>query len=347
MDRAELISLRLAGQMLLTPGKNPAEALCGLQAQYLRHAVHAMRLRTADPDVTGHVRTWTLRGTMHLIPRNDLPLYLRRCGTAQDVCDSGWYRWTASRGHANASEREAELAAMTLQAIENGVDERDALRAYLRAEGMNEVEEARAFNPWGGLIGEMAQMGLIACRVEMADAAHPVETKRYCRLDAFTPLAEDEAQRELLRRYLLAYGPVTLRDAAYFFHRKQNELREDLEALGAAQIRCEDRVYYHACPDAAAQEIPMVRLLAGFDPMLLGYRKEDNPILPEKHLRGIFNLTGIVHPAVLLRGRVVGRWKEKAGRLTVTAFETIGVRDRRRIEAEAERWFALRRVDWE
>lgn len=33
--------------------------------------------------------------------------------------------------------------------------------------------------------------------------------------------------------------------------------------------------------------------------MLLGYRKEDNPILPPEHLRGVFNLTGIVHPTVL------------------------------------------------
>ena len=53
--------------------------------------------------------------------------------------------------------------------------------------------------------------------------------------------------------------------------------------------------------------MPHVRLLSGFDPMLLGYRKEDNPILPPEHLRGVFNLTGIVHPTVLADGRIVAR----------------------------------------
>ena len=90
-----------------------------------------------------------------------------------------------------------------------------------------------------------------------------------------------------------------------------------------------------------------MRLLAGFDPLLLGYRKEDNPILPGEHLRGIFNLAGIVHPAVMLQGRIVGRWKEKAGRMTVTSFVPLMAKERRLIADEAERWYSLRQMEWE
>ena len=86
MDRDELLLRRLNGQHLLTPGENPAGDLCGLQAQFLRNAVHALRIRCGTAKVDGLVKTWTLRGTVHLEPEADLPLYIRHCGTAEDVC---------------------------------------------------------------------------------------------------------------------------------------------------------------------------------------------------------------------------------------------------------------------
>ena len=46
MQMDELLLRRLNGQHLLTPGKDPAAELCGLQAQFLRNAVHALRIRT-------------------------------------------------------------------------------------------------------------------------------------------------------------------------------------------------------------------------------------------------------------------------------------------------------------
>ena len=91
---------------------------------------------------------------------------------------------------------------------------------------------------------------------------------------------------------------------------------------------------------------PEVVLLAGFDPLMLGYRKEDNPFLPQEHLRGIFNLAGIVNPAILLRGRVIGKWKEKNGKAEFTAFETLCEADKQRIETELERYYPIKKAIW-
>ena len=344
----ELLLRRLQGQHLLTPADSVSVArdLCGLQAQFLRNAVHALRIRTAALAVEGLVKTWTLRGTVHLIPESDLPLYIRHCGTAEDVCQSGWYRWTAERGHANPPERERELARMTLDAMAAGIDDREALRDHLRGCGMTGAEEERVFNPWGGMIAELANIGAIAFRVEMADASHPDETRRYRLLAPFEPMAEHEARLEIARRYLTHYGPVTLRDAAYFLHWTQAEAKAVFAQLPAECVPCEGRSYWHIPGDAPDRCLPEVILLAGFDPLMLGYRKEDSPFLPPEHLRGIFNLAGIVNPAILLRGRVVGKWKEAKGRVELTAFEPIGARDRRRIEQEAERLYTIRKMLW-
>ena len=118
-----------------------------------------------------------------------------------------------------------------------------------------------------------------------------------------------------------------------------------LKQLDAREISVDGRTYY-AASDAPAGEMPNVRLLSGFDPMLLGYRKEDNPILPPKHLRGVFNLTGIVHPTVLADGRIAARWREKDGKVELMPFEIIGVRTKKRIEREVEKWFKIKEILW-
>lgn len=346
MDVHELKLRRMQGQYLLTPGENVPGDLCGLQAQFLRNAIHALRIRTGAADVSGLVKTWTLRGTVHLIPECDLPLYVRHCGTAEEVCQSGWYQWTAERGQANSPQRERELAGQLVGAIASGVDTREALRSRLQALGMTDVEEARVFNPWGGMIRELAEIGTIGFRVEMADAAHPDETKRYRLLTPFAPIDEAAARLELARRYLTHYGPVTLRDTAYFFHWTQAEARALSIRLGAEAVTCDGREYWHIPAAAPTADMPPVILLAGFDPLMLGYRKEDNPFLPPEHLRGIFNLAGIVNPAILLRGRVVGKWKESKGKAELTAFEPVTHADRQCIEDEMARLYAVKKLIW-
>ena len=80
---------------------------------------------------------------------------------------------------------------------------------------------------------------------------------------------------------------------------------------------------------------------------MLGYRKEDSIFLPLEHLRGIFNLAGIVMPPILLDGRVVGRWRHKGSRMTLEPFEPLDSAAKRTITDTVEAQFpGLRRIDW-
>ena len=58
--------------------------------------------------------------------------------------------------------------------------------------------------------------------------------------------------------------------------------------------------------------------------------------LPPEHLRGIFSLSGIVMPALFLRGRVAGRWKRTGKKLAITAFAPLSREDKERIAGSAE-----------
>lgn len=326
VDIQEIKRLRLARQHLLAPvdAITAASDLCGIQAQFLGAALHALRIRTTDASVDGLVKTWTLRGTVHLIPESDLPLYIRRQGRPEDVCESGWYQWLKSRGHALPLERETYFACLVTDQIAQGNNTREGLRQACREAGMTEQEEPVLFSGWGGLIGELAQMGVIC---------HKVQSEKAYRLcPAFEPMPEEAAQLELARRYFTHYGPATLRDAAYFFRMPQKDIKSWLGKLPVENLVCEGHEYFHIPTETPDAAIPDCLFLAGFDQLMLGYRKEDNPFLPAENLRGIFNLTGIVLPPVLLHGRVVGKWKQEKDHAKVTLFEKVLKKDQKLIE---------------
>ena len=53
---------------------------------------------------------------------------------------------------------------------------------------------------------------------------------------------------------------------------------------------------------------------------MLGYEKTESLFLPREHLRDIFNLAGIVLPAILVNGNVIGWWNLKNRKLKITLF---------------------------
>jgi len=94
-------------------------------------------------------------------------------------------------------------------------------------------------------------------------------------------------------------------------------------------------------------DIPHCILLTGFDQLMLGYQEKDSIYLPQKYIRGIFNLAGIVLPPILLDGVVVGRWRKKNIKMTFEMFEDISVRNKKYIESSMEKSFDdIRKVEW-
>lgn len=253
------------------------------------------------------------------------------------MCDTPWYGWMTKCGCALPPERERMFARLMVREIASGNDTREGLRQACQAAGMTADEEKMVFHGWGGVIGELSLLGVICAQVQ--------EKKAYRLCAPFAPMDAAEAELTLARRYFTHYGPASLRDAAYFFRVPQTRVKAWLKQLDAREISVDGRMYY-AIGDAPEGEMPHVRLLSGFDPMLLGYRKEDNPILPPEHLRGVFNLTGIVHPTVLADGRIVARWREKDGKVELMPFENIGARTKKRIEREVEKWFEVKEIRW-
>lgn len=307
----EEIKLRqLTGQQLLTPADSQTvvKNLCGIQAQFLSHALHSLAIRSQGVSTDGLVKSWTVRGAMHIFSLDDLSLFLH-AGRAHFLRPVDTM---ASDAYITA-QRKSYFADLIVASIAGGIDERDALKAVCRDAGMTETESKSLFDPWGGTIRALCECGRIC---------HKVQEKKAFRLcPPFVPMDEDSARLELARRYFTNFGPATVKDAAYFFGKTQRQVKSWLAQLPVTEAQTYGKSYFYI--DTQEQpfgKIPTCLFLAGFDQLMLGYEKAESLYLPQTCLRNIFTLSGIVRPAVLVRGQVVGWWSRKKKRLKITLF---------------------------
>ena len=335
MEVEQFKLLRLQSQYLLSPAASEqvVSGMIGLQAQYGANALHALSIRSDDsPDFSRYVKTWSMRGTLHLHAVCDLPTVLYR-GSETDFGQMAFEHESLEAG------RSAIFRARILEALSNGDQTRDELKAVCEREGMSEAEAQIILHPWGGLFRAMAEQGEIAYTA--------TGNRVFTKLAPFEPLEKVSALQELMRRYVEHYAPVSLRDAQTFFGLPQKTLAPYLEHCAKESFDFGGQTYFTAgqtlCENAA---MPQVVFLAGFDSFLLGYRKADNPILLKSTIKNIYNNTGIVFPTVLIEGTIGATWKRTGGKLEIQPLVKIGKRYRSIIERKAVDNFGTIAVQW-
>lgn len=348
MTRDEIRLRRLGAQYLTqkTDTQTAVRGLCGFQAQFLSNALHAMRLRCTDVSgnavPAGLCKNWTVRGTVHVFSEADLGLFVRAEGgrNYRSLDFSGYTFWNRRDVWSLTPARQRYFSEVILDALAGGAMTREALRTLCREHGMDESEENSMFDPWGGGIRELCERGFMHYTVS--------EEKTFCLTPLYTPMEDDAAELELARRYFTHYGPASIHDCQYFFHTTSAQVKGWLAGLPVQSAVCDGIPYYWIDDgQAVCCDMPECIFLAGFDALMLGYEKKESLFLPQEYLRGIFNLAGIVMPAILAGGRVVGRWKYKNRKCAVTLFEDTE-QHRKTVTDTAQRlWDDLRTVTFE
>lgn len=314
---ARIIALGLAGP---APGGplDVARHLVCVQGQALPGTLTSVALRTAgrDPAAVAAaladgslVRSWTQRGTVHLVPSADL----------------GWIlNLTGERMLKSSAKRRAELgidsemfdaaAALVTDLIrERGPVTRAALLAALQPLGIGDLP-GREYH----LITMLSMRQLIA-QGPLADGGR-AEQLFVLNADWVGPtrtLARADAVAEWMTRYAAGHGPVTVADAARWTGLPLADARAGLAAgrdtgtLAATEI--EGATFFHAAdlPDRLAahrDEAQEMLLLPGFDELILGY-KDRTPTLAAADERLVVpGGNGIFKATVIRRARAVGTW---------------------------------------
>ena len=333
MTLEEIKFRRLVGQHLLAPSdtQTVVKDLCGVQAQFLSHSLHSLSIRCNEVSTDSLIKNWTNRGTMHLFSADDLPLFLHEGRThflrPVDTMDSDAYI---------SADRKAYFADLIVDALSQGIDEREDLKAVCEKAGMTDSESQSLFDPWGGTIRALCEAGRICHKVQ--------EKKAYQLCPAFEPMAEEPARLELARRYFTHFGPATVKDAAYFFGTTQTKVKSWLKQLPVTETLLDGKSYFCIDNGLPAGELPACLFLAGFDQLMLGYEKTESLFLPRDHMRDIFDLAGIVRPAILVNGTVVGWWNLKNRKLKITLFSPA---DKKLIDHTATAlWRDLKQIEY-
>jgi hypothetical protein len=348
LDELRALRLRAQGLAPRLPRRSllrAVQAVVGVNAQLV--SAMALSLRARVEGLTWQaleagrvrrrklVRTWCMRGTLHLMAADELDGLLS--AIPPGVVRHAW-RWLEMR--AGLKGEGARLVADTAYQVlkRDGPLPRRELMAAVSAEVGFETQAAAAGAVFlNGLLGRVC--------FGPSYGAEPT----YAALDDWlrrplAPLAAPD-RVELARRYLRGYGPATPRDLAAWWgmglteaNAAWNALRDDL-----VQLSVEGKPIWLLASDAGRldQTAPpgrAVSLLPAFDTYLLGYADREFAV-PKPYQKHIYH-GGQVVPTVLVDGVAAGTWRyEQRGdqmRITVTPFASFSREVRTLIQEEAQ-----------
>ncbi len=317
---AALRRARAAAQLLHRPAAGGAAQvvahLLAVQAQDLRAARLALRARieglsAVDVDAALTVErslvvAWLARGTLHMVGRDDYPWLLAltgRHGNARRLVQDG----------VSPDDAERAVAIVERALADDGPLTRPALAQRIAAHGIRTGGQAMPH-----LLYLAARRGIVLLGPLRPDGAHAFALARDWLGGDPPPVDRDAALAELARRYLRGHGPAGAADLAAWAGLPLRDARAGLNAIASELAQHGDLVDL-AGRDAPPHTAIPPRLLAAFDPYLLGW-KDRTFAVPAKHARRVHPGGGVIRATATVDGRAVGTWTLPGGKVELELF---------------------------
>jgi DNA glycosylase AlkZ-like len=358
ITRRELRALRMRAQCLAPrlPRKALADVVkrsCGVNAQLYSALALSLRARIENlsiEDVEASrvtdrttVRTWCMRGTMHLLAADDIDWLLS--AVAPSEIRGGW-RWLEKRGGLEHERAEQVLdAAYKALKAHGAMTRRDLMDVVARKLGLDVRRAAAGVVQLNGLLGRVC--------FGPDNGADPTYVALDDWLGRQVRLANKPDHSQLARRYLRGYGPAAPRDFASWWGLPLAQAKAAWTSLEDELIALDvegQTVWLLRSEQTALKKIDRqaqtVRLLPAFDTYLLGYHDRDFAV-PPKYQDRVFH-GGEIAPTILIDGCAAGMWRyESRGeqmRIKATPFSSFTARTRDGIAEEVDdigRFFGL------
>ena len=318
--------------------------LGAVQAQDYPSALWAIALRTADATQTEIeqaianreiVRTWPMRGTLHLVAATDVRWMLSLMATRVISLNAA----RLEREFGLDTKSLAQCRKTIAHALADGLPQtRSALYATLEQGGQSTSAQRNLH-----ILGRLAQEGLICQGPRIG------KQPSFVLLDSWVPksadLSREQALGELGLRYFRGHGPATAHDLAWW---SGLTLKDAQAALTLAkpflqQESIGEATYWFApgiVTGSADAEAAAIYLLPAFDEYLVGY-KDRSAALDPAHTKQVIGVNGIFASNIVIGGRVSGLWKrsmdKQGAALSVTPLRPLKKHERAGIAAAAQR----------
>jgi len=320
----EITFHRLCNQQIRNPVlKQPAavvNALGAMQAQDFAGALWSVGLRMPGGTLTAVlqaleagqiIRTWLLRGTLHLVTPEDIRWILKLVAPRIIAGSAGRHRQLGLTGEEFGRSRD-----LFIEELQGGrhLTREELFRALSKA-GISPMGQ-RGYH----LLATAGLEGVICFGRPRG------KQQTFALLDEWAPETGKTpgpagALSRLAERYFSGHGPATLQDFVWWSGLTVTDAKAGITAAGdSLTSRVVGGKEYLSVPrdgDEGSGE-PEVVLLPGFDEYILGYRDRSAALDPALAGKTVIGSNGMMLPTILVDGSVAGTWKRTVRKNTVT-----------------------------
>ncbi len=351
LSRAQVNSWRLSRHHLATRARKGevekvVSDLCGVQAQVLSYAALAIWARVEGitrQDVQDAlwkhrslVKTWCMRGTLHLISAADLPVYVAARKTTM-VVKPDWL----------TPEIDVEERKRIVRTVREALDGQVLTREQLADEvaerlGMSASVRKHLLSGWGNLLHPAAELGYLC----FGPSKGPKVT--FVRPDQWIGRWEEPSGREawktVLRRFFSTYGPATPQDIGHWWGLRPDKAKTLMEYVAdeLEEVDFEGEKRWVLRDDAerilVVENVRSVKLLPSWDCYVMFYHPRELFISQNYRSRVFTKLQGN-KPVLLIDGVAGGVWEHRRKRgvteVRVQPFSPLSASQKQHVQEEA------------
>jgi hypothetical protein len=304
--------------------------ICGLHAQVMSSAELTLwsRVEDLEPEAVREAlwehrslaKTWAMRGTLHLLPSDELPLWVAALGVLKPRYQAAsWQRYYGL----TREEAETMLAAIAEALYDRVLTREELAQEVGRLVGSEELG-GKLREGFGSLLKPSAFEGDLLFAPSVGPNVRFARPDRW--LPGWQPAETEAAVREVVRRYLSAYGPATREEfARWFGTTSPAQAGRLIEGLGEelAPVEVEGVAAWmlaeHVQEAEDAELAGVVRLLPAFDQYVVAAPRDREAVLPEALKGRVYRQQGWLSPVLLVDGCMKGVWRHelKGDRLVV------------------------------
>ena len=337
----QALSWRVGAQLLLEPAGTAVETarqVAGVQAQVMSSAELAVGIRTGRPpehvraslwEDRSLVKTWAMRGTLHLLPTDELPTWVAALRAKEQAARRG-QAWERYHG-VTVGELSRITAAVGEVLGREPVNREELGAAVSSATGEPHLGEAVRTGFGGTILKTAAANGDLCFGPDRGRNVTFVDARQWVPGRWEEPEAT-EATAFVVHRFLDAYGPATADDFARWWGVVPADGKRAIRPLAADLVEVDlDGTAAWLTPagaEAVAATTPLrghVRLLPAFDTYVIAPHGHRRHAWPDGLHDRISRKAGWITPALVVDGRIAGVWAhERMGDTVVVDIEPFG-----------------------
>lgn len=276
--------------------------------------VSGVTLRDVDDALWKHrqlVKTWCMRGTLHLLAARDLPLHVAALKTRTTYRTKSWlksHKITLDEIDRITAEARNSLngLCLTREELVNDIAKRAGLRRWVRKE---------MSSGWGSLLHPAAYRGNLCFGPSKGKNVTFVRPDQW--IGRWDEPDGEEALKILFRRFVTSYGPCSQEDFVHWWGILEKSAGK---VLGVVNDELEE-VEFEGCKVwlkkddvenvTQSKRVPSLRLVPSFDPYVMFYSPRELLVERKFRERVFRQLAGWVSPVLLIDGIAAGIWEHR------------------------------------